>query len=192
MRTRVAVLGTVLALAVLPALAQNNNRVRVIATVKSIDAHMLVATTKAGQTETFTIAPNILVFADKKVTVKDIKPGDYVASAAVKGTDGKLHSTEVRIFPNAMRGLGEGQRPMAGPGQMMTNATVAQVGSVGTNGTLMVKWPSGTSELMVGPNVPVTAIVPSSKADVKPGDEVQINGTKDAKGVQTAKRIIIH
>jgi hypothetical protein len=41
----------------------------------------------------------------------DIKAGDYVASTGVKSTDSKIHAIEVRIFPEAARGTGEGQYP---------------------------------------------------------------------------------
>ena len=60
---------------------------------------------------TVTLAPNVTVRYLVKKSLADIKPGDFVASTSVKGTDGKNHSVELRIFPEAMRGLGEGQYP---------------------------------------------------------------------------------
>ena len=57
----------------------------------------------------------------------DIKPGDFVGSAAVRGADGKLHAEEVHIFPENLRGTGEGHRPMSGPQESMTNAAVAGI-----------------------------------------------------------------
>jgi hypothetical protein len=58
----------------------------------------------------------------------DIKAGDYVASTGVKSTDGKIHAIEVRIFPEAARGTGEGQYPWdLMPDSIMTNATVGKV-----------------------------------------------------------------
>jgi hypothetical protein len=182
-----------MALAAMPALAQNaGNAVRVVATVDKVDGQTLVAKTDDGATETFALAPNVLVFANKKATVHDIKAGDYVASAAVKGTDGKLHSTELRIFPEAMRGLGEGQRPMNDArNQTMTNATVTGVAMVGQSGDVKVKLPNTDSELVVDPGVPVTAIVPAEKTALKAGDKIQINGNKNPDGSQTAARIII-
>jgi hypothetical protein len=38
-----------------------------------------------------------------KKNVGDIKPGDYIASTGINGTDGKLHAIEVRIFTCAPR-----------------------------------------------------------------------------------------
>jgi hypothetical protein len=50
-----------------------------------------------------------------KKSVGDIKPGDYIASTGIKGTDGKLHAIEVRIFPESLRGAGEGHCRSAWP-----------------------------------------------------------------------------
>lgn len=193
MRSKTYLLGALVALMTMPALAQPaNNAVRVVATVDKIDAQTLVAKTADGKTETFALAPNFAVFANKKATVKDIKSGDYVASAAVRGADGKLHSTELRIFPEAMRGNGEGQRPMNdAQNQTMTNATVTGVVLSENTGTVKVKLPNMESELVVGPDVPVIAIVAADKDAVKAGSKVQINGTKNADGSQTAARVIV-
>ena len=200
MTFKFAALAAVLAFTAVPALAQGGgapgagaNAVRIAgATVDKIDGNSLTVKTNDGMTQTLTLAPDLVVFANKKATMADIKNGDYVASAAVKGTDGKLHSTEVRIFPDAMRGNGEGQRPMNdAQNQTMTNATVTGAVSAGTNRSLAVQFQGGTSELIVGPEVPVTAIVAAAKADVKVGAKVQVNGVKNADGSQTAQRITI-
>ncbi len=194
MRSRIYVLGALAAVIAMPVLAQPaaNNAIRVMATVDKVDAQTLTAKADDGAAQTYALAPNLTIFANKKATVKDIKAGDYVASAAVKGTDGKLHSTELRIFPEAMRGVGEGQRPMNdAQNQTMTNATVTGVAMVGESGSVKVKLPNMESELVVDPGIPVTAIVPVDKAMLKAGTKVQINGTKNPDGTQTAARLII-
>ena len=194
MKSKIYWLGALAALIAMPVLAQpaGNNAVRIVATVDKIDAQTLVVKTDDGATQTFALAPNLTVFANKKATVKDIKEGDFVASAAVKGTDGKLHSTELRIFPEAMRGNGEGQRPMNdAQNQTMTNATVTGVAMVGQSGSVKVKLPNMESELVVDPGVPVIAIVPADKALVKVGSKVQINGNKNPDGSQTAARLVV-
>ena len=138
---------------------------------------------------TLKLSPKLMVFQAKPATLHDIKDNDFVASAAVKGADGKLHSTELRIFPEAMRGVGEGQRPMNDArNQTMTNATVTVM--AGGSNDIKVKLPNGESELILDPGVPVTAIVPAEKGMVKAGDKVQVNGIKTADG-EVAQRIII-
>ena len=73
--------------------------------------------------------------ANAKSSLADIKPGDFVGSAAIKGADGKMHAQEVHIFPEAMRGSNEGHYPWdLKPGSMMTNATVADAVVEATGG----------------------------------------------------------
>jgi hypothetical protein len=177
----------------LPAMAQNANpnAVRIAGTVQSLAADSIVVKTNDGKTETLKLAPNLTVLQNKKASVKDIKNNDFVASAAIKGADGKLHSTELRIFPEALRGLGEGQRPMADGKQIMTNATVTGVAIVGDSGSVKVKLPNMDSELIVDPGVPVTAIVAADKGMVTAGTTVVVTGSKGGDGSETAARIII-
>ena len=60
--------------------------------------------------------------------MSDIKPGDFVGSGGVRGTDGQIHAVEVRPFPESMRGGGEGQRPWeVSPEDVMTNTTAGTV-----------------------------------------------------------------
>ena len=114
------------------------------------------------------------------MTLADIKPNDFIASAAVRKEDGKLHSTELRIFPEAMRGVGEGQRPMNDPrNQIMTNAEVS--GAAVTNGSnhIKVKLATGTdTELVLDPGVPVIRIAAVEGSLVKKGAKVRLQGTR--------------
>jgi hypothetical protein len=61
-----------------------------------------------------------------------IKPGAFIATTATPQPDGTLLASEVRVFGESLRGVGEGHRPMANlPGSTMTNATVASVSGGG-------------------------------------------------------------
>ena len=195
MKKNVIFLGTFAMLAAFPALAQNANNanaVRVSGTIDSVTADSVVVKTDDGKSETLKLAPNAMFMRNKAATVKDIKANDFVASAAIKGADGKLHSTELRIFPEAMRGVGEGQRPMNdAKSQTMTNATVTGVAMVGTSGDVKVKLPNMEFELVVDPGTPVTAIVAASKDELKSGVKVQVMGTKADDGSETATRVTL-
>ena len=128
-----------------PVLAQNNDVINVFGTVEKVDATSIsVKNDASGVAESFQLAPNLLVLQNKTATLADIKPNDFVASAAVRGVDGKLHSTELRIFPDAMRGVGEGQRPMNDArNQTMTNATVTGAVVVNGSNNIRVKFDGG-------------------------------------------------
>ena len=62
----------------------------------------------------------------------------------------KLYSTELRIFPDAMRGVGEGQRPMNDArGQTMTNATVTGAAVVNGINNIQVRFQGGESNSLL-------------------------------------------
>jgi hypothetical protein len=137
------------------------------------------------------LTPNYVVVRNSPATLADIKPNDFVASAATRGADGKLHSTELRVFPEAMRGLGEGQRPMNDArGQTMTNATVTGTVMVGPSNTLTVKLPGGESELIVDPGVPVTRIDAVDKSQLVVGAKIRLRATPGAGGL-TARNVTL-
>ena len=183
-------LGSFLALLAVPAMAQGNNAINLVGTVDKLDANTITVKTEES-TETVKIAPNVLYLQNKPAKLSDIKANDFVASAAVKKDDGKLHSTELRIFPDAMRGVGEGQRPMNDArNQTMTNATVTGTAIVGGSNNMKVKFPGGESELILDPGVPVFAITPVDKGMVKAGTKVRVQGVKTADG-SVANRITL-
>jgi hypothetical protein len=183
MKRKRLIFGLLLATGLVPALAQSTNAVNFTGTVSQFSSDSLSVKETDGTTETFKVSPNLLVVQNKRAKLADIKPNDFVASAAVRRPDGKLHSTEVRIFPDALRGRGEGQRPMNdAQHQTMTNAAVT--GAVIANGSndLEVKFHGGASELIVDPGVPVTRISVVDKSMVTTGARVRVQavGTADA------------
>ena len=124
-------IAALIALAVGPAFAQSppaGTPTRIRGTVDKLDGQNLTVKSRDGQMLTIELAANVAVITLVKKSVADIKAGDYVASTGVKGTDGKIHAVEVRIFPEAARGTGEGQYPWdLMPDSIMTNATVGKV-----------------------------------------------------------------
>lgn len=172
------------------ALAQSSppNAINIFGKLTSADAASITVATENGPTESFKLAPNVLVLQNRSVTLSDIKPGEFVASAAMRGPDGKLHSTEVRIFPEALRGLGEGQRPMNDPrGQTMTNATVTGAAIKDASNNLKVAFAGGESELVVDPGVPVTRIEQIAREALRPGMNVRVQGLRNADGAQATR-----
>ncbi len=161
-----------------PALAQPATA-PLTGTLAAADAAAITLRDEAGATQRVALAPGLLVLRNAPATLADIRPNDFVASAAMRGTDGKLHSVELRIFPEALRGAGEGQRAMAQPGQTMTNATVAGTALANGSNTLKVTFPGGESELVVDPGVPVTRIEPADRALLVPGAKVRVQRGAD-------------
>jgi hypothetical protein len=189
---------------------------RVRGTIESFDrgTQALTVKTSDGAGVYITLLPNAHIIANEKRTVADIKPGDFVASAAIKGTDGKLHAQEVRIFPEALRGAGEGQYGMDAPNRSMTNATVVLVNGVATNsGSLKLSFhgsgaaPDGTctghatapgagpctgeTEIEVAPGVPVMAWVVGDMSWLLPGLAVSLSASAGPDGKLTSRGVMV-
>jgi hypothetical protein len=181
------------ALLALPAAAQTppaGTPTRVSGTVATLDGHTLAVTTKDGQTVTVTLTADVAIFGLARATLADIKPGDFLASGGVKGSDGKIHAVEVRIFPESLRGAGEGQRPWdVKPDGVMTNATVGTVSQSPDGGVIHVTYKGGESEYTVGADVPIVLYVPGSMDLLKPGAAVFMVALKQPDGSLSASRV---
>jgi len=173
----------------LPAPAQQAD-VRMQGKIETLDSKSLVLRGKDGAASSVSLDSETTVFTNQPSSLSAIKPGDYVASAAIKGADGKLRSKELRIFPEALRGIGEGQRPMDAPDTLMTNASVSEVVAAPEGEVVKVKYKDGTADLVVSPQVPVTAVVASEASALKSGTRVFILAAKSADGTLKAKRIL--
>jgi hypothetical protein len=161
--------------------------------VETFDGQTLTVKEPDGRDVAITFPSGIRVTALANRTLADIKPGDFVGSAAVADADGKLHAQEVHIFPEQMRGAGEGHRPMSQPGQTMTNATVADVVVASDGRTLTLRYPGGEKKIDVGPDARIVMIVPGDVSLLKPGAAVAVytqqaaDGSLSARGVQVEK-----
>ena len=186
-------IAALIALAVGPALAQTppaGTPTRIRGTVDKLDGQNLMVKSRDGQTLTIELAANVAVITLVKKSIADIKAGDYVASTGVKGTDGKIHAIEVRIFPEAARGTGEGQYPWdLMPDSVMTNATVGKVDQAPQGPVLHVTFKGTESEYTVGPDVPVLANGPGDISLLKPGVAVFVIALKHEDGKLTSARL---
>ena len=185
MQAKSMLIGAVMALIAVPAFAQNN-AINVFGVVDKLDATTIsVKNNEGGAVDVYKIAPNVLYIQQANAKLSDIKSNDFVASAAVRKEDGKLHSTELRIFSEKMRGIGEGQRPMNDArNQTMTNATVTGTAIVNGSNVMKVKFPGGDSDLILDPdpNIPVFKFTDTDKGAVKVGSKVRVQGVSNADG----------
>jgi hypothetical protein len=161
------------ATASISALAQQTSPSRVRGTVESVDGETLMVKSRSGEDVKLTMSGDIRVVGIVKIALADIKVGSFIGTTTVPGPDGGNNAVEVHVFPEDMRGTGEGSRPYdLHPNSSMTNATVAE-SVVGNDGhTLLIKYKDGEKKVMVGPDTPVVTYVPAGKSDLKPGAKV--------------------
>jgi len=132
-----------IALLATAALAQNPPPVRLRGTIEKIDPTTIVLKERNGDTVTLAIADNFTVSEVVPVDPATIQSGVFVGTAALPGADGTLSALEVLVFPEAMRGTGEGHSQWdLQPGSTMTNATVTELvpGAKGSSMTALQGW----------------------------------------------------
>ena len=106
--------------------AQSLDNVRVRGTVSMLDGKTLTVSTREKKQEVISLIDGWQVSGVAKADVDDIKVGDFVGIASVPKPDGSAGALEVVIFPAALKGAGEGDRPWdLQPHSNMTNGTVA-------------------------------------------------------------------
>jgi hypothetical protein len=153
--------------------------VRVRGTVESIDGPMFVVKNRDGAELKLTMTDNPLFVAIVKSTMADIKPGMFVGSTGLTQEDGSQKAIEVHIFPESMRGTGEGHYDWdLKPQTKMTNANVEQT-VAGVDGQMLsVKYKGGEKKLLVTPETVVVTYVVGDRNDLKPGTKIFVAAAK--------------
>jgi hypothetical protein len=146
---------------------------RVRGTVEGIAGDELALKSRDGEELKLHMAGDMRVLGITKISLSDIKVGSFIGTTTVPGPDGSQNAVEVHVFPESMRGTGEGSRPWdLRPNSTMTNATVADTVEGNDGHTLKVKYRGGEKEVVVSPNTPVVTYVPADKSELKPGAKV--------------------
>ena len=146
---------------------------RVRGIIEAVDGDVLAVKSRGGEDVRLRMTGDVNIVGITKIALSDIKVGSFIGTTTVPGPDGSQNAVEVHVFPEAMRGTGEGSRPYdLRPNSTMTNATVAD-SVVGNDGhTLMIKYKGGEKKVEVSPETPVVTYVPADKSDLKPGARV--------------------
>ncbi|WP_241656613.1 hypothetical protein [Sphingomonas oligophenolica] len=135
-----------------------------------------------------------------------LKDGDFIGTATT-GPNDALRAVELVIFPESMRGTGEGHYDWdvpgvvaaaggnAGASSAMTNGTVEQQSAM-TNGTvtggagkpgettLTISYKGGTSKVLVPVGTPIVRFEPTDRAILAKGQRVFAVTTPDAPGAK--------
>src|SRR5262250_3540124 len=146
-------------------LAQDTVRIR--GTIERIDGPTYVVKARDGSELKVALADNPQIAGVVKASLSDIKQGSFVGVTAMPRADGSQSALEVHIFPEAMRGTGEGHYPWdLRPQSTMTNANVEQVGAAVDGRTLTLKYKDGQKEIFVPADTPIVIYEVGDRADL--------------------------
>jgi hypothetical protein len=176
--------------------------------VTSISANQLVLKSDTGAV-TVALTQPFHFYVRAPSDLSHVKESSFIGVTTVKQPDGSERATEIHVFPEELRGVGEGSRMMAPQASAaasrmtngnvsasrMTNGTASQSrmsnGSVSsTNGSsLVVQYAGGSQNVTVPPNTPVTELKLASK-NLAVGDQVAVLAKKSADGSLTTDKAI--
>jgi hypothetical protein len=146
---------------------------RVRGTIEGVNGDVLAVKSRGGEDVKLHMTSDIRVVGITKIALSDIKVGSFIGTTTVPGPDGMQNAVEVHVFPEDMRGTGEGSRPYdLRPNSSMTNATVAESVVANDGHTLLIKYRGGEKKVQVSPETPVVTYVAADKSDLKAGAKV--------------------
>jgi hypothetical protein len=165
---------------------------RVRGTIEAVDGDVLAVKSRSGEDFRLHMAGAMRVVGLVKISLSEIKVGSFIGATTVPGPDGSNNAIEVHVFPEDMRGTGEGSRPFdLRPNSTMTNATVAETVAGNDGHTLLVKYKDGEKKVLVSPDTPVVTYVPAEKSELKPGAKIIAFIKKQPDGSFEANRISV-
>jgi hypothetical protein len=173
--------------------AQQPQGERVRGTIEKLDGSTLAVKTADGHAMRIKLTDDARIVGVVKASMADIKEGSFIGSAAMPQADGSQKSLEVHIFPEAMRGTGEGHRPYTIPNSTMTNGTVGGVGNAvtGVEGdTVTLKYKGGEKKMVIPAGVPIVRYEIGDRGDLKPGAAFTIlSAVKKSDGSYETNRV---
>src|SRR5437016_11257897 len=142
---------------------------RVRGTVESVDGDVLAVKSRGGEDLKLHMTPDMRVAGITRISLADIKVGSFIGTTTVPGSDGSQNAVEVHVFPEDMRGTGEGSRPYdLRPNSTMTNATVAETVAGNDGHTLMFKYKDGEKKVVVTHDTAVVTYGTTVKSELGP------------------------
>ena len=164
---------------------------RIRGTLEQVDGNLLTVKARTGEVMKVKVPDNVLLVGIAKASMADIGNGKFIGTTTVGQKDGALVAEEVHIFPEAMRGTGEGHRDWdLRPESKMTNANVANIKNMGDGRVMTVQYKGGEKQVLVTPRTSVVSFEPASRSDLKPGAGVFVNNAeRQADGTYTAPRV---
>jgi hypothetical protein len=168
-----------LALVLAASMAWAQDTVRVRGTIERVEGPTYVVKLRDGAELKVVLGDNPLIVAIVKASVADIKQGMFVGVTGMPQADGSQRAIEVHIFPEAMRGTGEGHYPWdLRPQTTMTNANVEQLVAGVDGQSLTLKYKDGEKKIITTPETVIVTYMPGDKDELKPGARIFVGAAK--------------
>jgi hypothetical protein len=165
---------------------------RVRGMIESINGDLLIVRKNDGHNITMKMTPNAAVTGVEKIGLSDIAPGAYVGVTSVADAQGNQKATEVHLFPNSLRGAGEGTRPWdTAPNSSMTNGGLDKMVESNDGSTLTVKYRGGEKQVVVTPETAVVKLVPGKRSDLQEGARIVAATMRTADGALETSRVSV-
>jgi hypothetical protein len=163
---------------------------RVRGTIEAVDGDVIAVKSRSGEDFKLRMANDMRLVGITKISLSDIKLGSFIGTTTVPGPDGSNSAVEVHVFPEEMRGTGEGSRPFdLRPNSTMTNATVAESVTGNDGHTLLIKYKDGEKKVVITPETAIVTYVHADKSELKAGAKVIAFFKKLSDGSYEANRI---
>jgi len=186
----VAALMVAFATAMAIAQAPANPPVRIRGTIEKLDGQILTIKGKDGQIQTAKLKDDFVVMGINRASIDDIGAGKFIGTTTVGERDGALVALEVHIFPENMRGTGEGHYDWdLRPTSKMTNASVATITSIGKDRVLDVQYKGGQKKVLVPENAVIVSYSPVERTVLRPGAPVFVIAQRQTDGSLSAARV---
>ncbi len=160
-------------------------------TLESVQGNAMSVKTARG-TSTIKLSDDTKVFLVSPADISAIKDGKFVGITSVE-KDGKRVAKEVHVFDDSLRGLGEGHYPwdLESSPNMMTNANIARVESVGGDHVLKLDYKGGSQTIAVPPDAAIVTFTAATREQLQPDSKVFLLARKQDDGSLTAVATVV-
>jgi hypothetical protein len=183
----------------------------------SVSDSVLTVASANGEVRVALVQP-VHVYTRQPAQLSRVTEGSFVGVTSVPQPDGAQRATEIHIFPEELRGTGEGSylmdqqggggenrsrmsngtvgasRMTNGAASRMTNGAASRMtnGAAGgqSGGTLTVNYNGRSQTIMIPSDVTVTAIVPT-QTKLAAGEDVVALADKQPDGTLRASRVML-
>jgi hypothetical protein len=189
--TKIGVLATLALTGWLTAASAQAPPVRIRGTIQSFDGQALTVATQSAGPVRLAVSDMTGINGLEAKTQADIGANTFIGATAVKNPAGRWQATEIHIFPEAMRGAGEGHYAWDLPDSSMTNGAVTGNTAGSSGRTLRVKHMDAETDVEVTAATVIVGLTAGDRSLLVPGAAVFVLAVPaDAGGTPSAVAIL--